>query len=148
MSLDVTLKSPKVNGPERWAIFIREDGQNREITLEEWNQRNPGRKPSLAYTGGGACVYTSNITHNLGKMADEAGIYQHLWRPEEIGITKASELIYPLTEGLAKLKADPEHFKQFNAANGWGLYEHFVPFVEEYLKACIENPESEIEVSR
>lgn len=93
-------------------------------------------------------VYWRNITHNLGPMAKEAGIYQHLWRPEELGITTAQELIEPLTEGLAKLKADPAHYNQFNAANGWGLYEHFVPFVEGYLEACKENPDAVIEVSR
>ena len=93
-------------------------------------------------------VYWHNITHNLGPMAKEAGIYQHLWRPEELGITTAQELIEPLTEGLAKLKADPKHYSEFNAANGWGLYEHFVPFVEDYLRACKENPDAEIEVSR
>lgn len=31
-------------------------------------------------------VFWANITHNLGRMADEAGIYKHLWRPEEIGM--------------------------------------------------------------
>ena len=36
-------------------------------------------------------VYTSNITHNLGKMADAVvlsngkNLYQVLWRPEEHG---------------------------------------------------------------
>lgn len=35
-------------------------------------------------------VCALNITHNLGRMAKEAGIYQHLWRPEEIGVTKAA----------------------------------------------------------
>jgi hypothetical protein len=93
-------------------------------------------------------VYWRNITHNLGPMAKESGIYQHLWRPEELGITTAQELIEPLTEGLAKLKADPDHYSEFNAANGWGLYEHFVPFVESYLEACKENPDAKIEVSR
>lgn len=48
-------------------------------------------------------VFGSNITHNLGEMAEEAGIYKHLWRPEEIGITKADQLIAPLREGLARL---------------------------------------------
>ena len=93
-------------------------------------------------------VYWRNITHNLGKMAAEAGIYQHLWRPEEIGITHADQLIEPLTEGLARLKADPEHYSKFNAPNGWGLYEHFVPFVEDYLRACRENPDAEVTVCR
>ena len=29
-------------------------------------------------------VYSANITHNLGGMAREGGIYQACWRPEEI----------------------------------------------------------------
>jgi len=93
-------------------------------------------------------VYSSNITHNLGKMAREAGIYEHLWRPEEIGITKAEQLIKPLEEGLALLQREPDHFKQFDAPNGWGRYEHFVPFVQQYLDACRENPDADISVSR
>ena len=94
------------------------------------------------------CVYDANITHNLGDMAGKAGIYYHLWRPEEIGITKAGELIEPLTEGLKKLKKNPEYYKQFNSPNGWGMYEHFIPFVEGYLDACKEYPESTIIVCR
>jgi len=93
-------------------------------------------------------VYSSNITHNLNKMADAAGIYQHLWRPEEIGISYAGELILPLTVGLDKLKAEPAKFKAFDAANGWGKYENLVAFVEEYLRACVEYPDAEIHVSR
>ena len=93
-------------------------------------------------------VFSSNITHNLNKMAEEAGIYEHLWRPDEIGITKAEQLIDPLREGLAKLKAEPERFKKFNATNGWGLYEHLVPWVEKYLQACEANPDADVSVSR
>ena len=93
-------------------------------------------------------VYDSNITHNLNKMADAAGIYKHLWRPDEIGITTAEQLIAPLTAGLALLKSDPERFEAFNSPNGWGLYEHFVPFVEGYLRACEANPDATVEVSR
>lgn len=93
-------------------------------------------------------VYSRNITHNLNKMAAEAGIYEALWRPEEIGINRADQLIEPLTVGLAKLKADPEFFQKFNSPNGWGMYEHFVPFVEDYLQACKENPDAEVNVSR
>ncbi len=29
-------------------------------------------------------LYWRNITHNLGRMAVEAGIYEALWRPEEL----------------------------------------------------------------
>lgn len=92
--------------------------------------------------------YEANITHNLGAMAEEAGIYKHLWRPEEIGITKAAQLIEPLRAGLALMKSDPPRFEKHNAPNGWGLYEHFVPFVEKYLAACEEYPEADVSVSR
>lgn len=112
-------------------------------------------------------VYWANITHNLGTMANEAGIYEALWRPyrlkpnydttmdydaerkfESENPSTAKEIIEILEKGLAYLKARPEHFKKFNASNGWGLYEHFVPFVERYLEACKENPEAEIICSR
>jgi hypothetical protein len=93
-------------------------------------------------------IYTANITHNLNEMADAAGIYKHLWRPDEIGITKAWQLIEQLRDGLDRLKSNPEHYKQFDSPNGWGTYESFVPFVEKYLQACIENPESDVVVSR
>ena len=93
-------------------------------------------------------VYSANITHNLGKMAEAAGIYKYLWRPEEIGITHAGDLIPALEGGLERLKADPKYFETFNSPNGWGMYEHFVPFVENYLEACKANPNAEIGISR
>ena len=93
-------------------------------------------------------IYDRNITHNLNKMADAAGIYKHLWRPEEIGITKAAQLIEPLREGLALLLSDPERFKQFNPSNKWGCYDGLVDFVREYLSACEENPNATVSVSR
>ena len=93
-------------------------------------------------------LYSRNITHNLNLMAGEAGIYEACWRPDEIGITKAEQLIEPLTKGLALLRADPERFKAFNASNGWGVYENFVEFVEDYLSNCREHPDADVEVSR
>lgn len=93
-------------------------------------------------------VLNENITHNLGRMAKEAGIYELLWRPEEIGVTKASQVIEPLTSGIALLESDPERFKQFNSPNGWGMYEHFVPFCKRILQGCIEYPDADVRVWR
>lgn len=90
-------------------------------------------------------IFDSNITHNLGKMAHEAGIYMHLWRPSEIGIRHAEELIKPLEAGLAKLRENPDHFKKFNPENGWGDYDLLVRFVEEYRDACQMYPQAEVE---
>jgi hypothetical protein len=43
---------------------------------------------------------------------------------------------------------DPERFEVYDSPNGWGLYEHFVPFVEAYLEACEKYPDAEVSVSR
>lgn len=93
-------------------------------------------------------IYAGNITHNLNKMAMEAGLYECMWRPEECGITKAEQMIGPLTVGLETLKADPEKYSALNPPNGWGSYERLVAFVEAYLRACGENPEADVSAWR
>lgn len=94
------------------------------------------------------CVYNANITHNLGAMAEVAGIYEALWRPDENRIVNASQLIEPLTAGLSKMREDPAKFKKHDASNGWGTYADFVPWIEKYLQACKDHPEATVGVSR
>ena len=94
------------------------------------------------------CVFDSNITHNLAKMAEAAGIYQACWRPEDIRITTARELIPHLELGLERLRFDPKRFEALAPENGWGTYQGLVHFVVEYLSACREHPDAAIEVSR
>lgn len=149
MSLDVYLTLPGAKSETGSGIFIRENGSTKEISRKEWDKKFPGREPVAAQVGDdGDEVYTANITHNLGKMASEVGIYQHLWRPDEINISKAAELIGPLRDGLALLKNDPERFKQFNPSNGWGDYEGLVRFTENYLRACEKHPTADVSVWR
>lgn len=81
-------------------------------------------------------------------MAEAAGIYKELWRPEELGITKARQLIEPMERGLILLRSDPDRFKAFDASNGWGTYVNFVPWVDKYLQACKEYPDADVSVSR
>jgi hypothetical protein len=92
--------------------------------------------------------YSGNITHNLAKMAKEAGIYECLWRPEEMGICLASQIIGPLEGGLCLLVANKARFEEFNAPNGWGLWENLVHFCACYLQACRDNPCASVSVSR
>ena len=94
------------------------------------------------------CVFDYNITHNLSQMAEKAGVYKALWRPEELNIKEAGGLIHILESGLADLKNRPAYFKNFNPPNGWGHYDGLVDFVEKYLKACKENKTAKIWVSR
>ena len=93
-------------------------------------------------------IYSANITHNLNKMAEAAGIYKALWRPDEIGVTKASQLIPLLEAGLTRLEKNPDKFKKYNPSNGWGSYEGLVRFVKEYLTQCRRYPDADVIVCR
>lgn len=152
MSLDVTLVMggvPRIK-PEGSGIFVRDGGGIREMSREEWDAKFPGREPVVCHGGETESteVYWRNITHNLAEMASAAGIYQHLWRPDEIGVTEAVALIDPLTEGLKRLRAEPDKFRAYDPPNGWGSYEGFVTFVADYLAACRKYPSATIRVSR
>jgi hypothetical protein len=96
----------------------------------------------------GENLYSRNITHNLARMALEAGIYECLWRPDEHGITHARQIIEPLAAGVALLATQKARFEEFNAPNGWGLWQHFLLFCADYLQACRGNPDALVKVSR
>jgi len=135
-----------------------------DLSRKKWVSYDEGKTHSVE----NETIYSANITHNLGEMADKAGIYEALWRPhrlkegynipeedhhaewefEDNSITLAKEIIPLLEKGLADLKNRPEYFKKYNSPNGWGMYEHFVPFVEKYLEACKANPDSIVTTDR
>ena len=93
-------------------------------------------------------LYETNITHNLNKMAHEVDLYYCLWRPEEKNIKKAVQLIKPLKKGIELMKNNPGKYKKYDATNGWGTYDQFLPWLEELLKACEMYPDARIRVSR
>ncbi len=93
-------------------------------------------------------LFDASITHNLTCMAEDDGLYKHLWHPDEIGITQAFQLIEPLQAGLVQLRSDQSRFLNLNPSNGWGSYKDFVPWVGEYLAACKKYPKSTVRVSR
>jgi hypothetical protein len=90
-------------------------------------------------------VHSENITHNMTRMASEAGLYDCLWHPGDHGFKQAKQLIDTLTKGIVLMRANPDHFKQFNPANGWGDYAVFLDQLEALLEACIAHPEATIE---
>lgn len=101
-------------------------------------------------------VGSFNYTHNLGKMAGEVKyghslhdtLYYLLWRPEEIDITQAGQMIPHLEKSIEILENMPAFFKTFNPPNKWGDYDTFLGFCKEVLKCCKENPDAEVEASR
>lgn len=92
-------------------------------------------------------LFDVNITHNLNKMAAVAGLYYPLWHPEEIG-TKAGELIPALKTGIDALILKADICKELAPSNGWGDYDLLLRVANEYLDACIKNPQATIYVSR
>lgn len=149
MSLDVYLTMTGEVALAGSGIFVRECGQTKEISRAEWDEKFPGREPVVVSADDeDDIVYSANITHNLTRMANEAGVYQALWRPEEISITKAHQLVEPLRAGLALLESDPERFAAFNPSNGWGDYAGLVSFVRDYLRACESYPNADVRASR
>lgn len=150
MSLDVYLR---VHGMQQQragsGIFIREGGQTKAITRSEYESRFPGGEPIvLEQTTETDEVFHANITHNLVTMASKAGLYECLWRPDEIGIVYAKDLVPPLRAGLQQLLEDPENFEEYNPPNGWGNYDILLAFCARYLAACVKYPEAMIKVSR
>jgi len=93
-------------------------------------------------------VFERNITHNLSKMAKVCGVYHACWKPEAINCFQAKHILPLLEQGLANMECFPDFYKQFNASNSWGVYEHFIKFLTEYINACKEYPETIIKVSR
>jgi len=93
-------------------------------------------------------VFDAYVTHNLNRMAEEAGIYGCLWRPEDIEITHAHQLIEPLSAGLAKLATGKSRFEKLNPENGFGSWKGFVIWCAEYLQACRDHPDASVHASR
>lgn len=83
-----------------------------------------------------------NITHNLTDMAEALGVYQMLWRPEEIPGLKAKDMLEPLGKAIAELSINPRKYKKYEAPNGWGTIEHFLPWLKKVREACEEYPEA------
>ena len=148
MSLDVylTTKNPIIKSGT--GVFVRENGTTIELTSEQVKEKFPNAENISETESETNTVYSANITHNLNTMADAADLYKVLWRPDEINITKAQQLIEPLTKGLQELRSNPEKYEAFNPDNGWGDYNQLVNFVKNYLKACIDNPDADVNVWR
>jgi len=90
-------------------------------------------------------VYTTNITHNLGDMAQAAGIYEALWHPERVGIKTAHDLAVAIEPGIMDMNSNPQKYKKYDAPNGWGTYIQFIPWLYELLVACKKHPNARVE---
>lgn len=154
MSLDITIISPEPIKKKSTGIYARIDGQTRELTKEEAIAHFPDIDPDdiIEEEIETNEFWHGNITHNLYEMARQCygrDLYLNdlLWRdemPDDI-----TEYIIDLRACLFELKDNPEEYKQYNPANGWGTYEQLCDFVEQFIKALVNMPSgSTIEYSK
>lgn len=149
MSLDVTLiTEQKVIRKGGTGVFVRNDGKTRELSDEEVMEKFPNAVVNIQEDYETNEVFSANITHNMGRMAQAVDIYTALWRPDEQGWTYAKDITGMLERGLKRLLKSPDNFKKYNPESGWGDYDGLVEFTKNYLEACKAYPEAKIEVSR
>ena len=171
MGLDVSLV---VNEPvlkRGTGIYVRENGQNKELSYEEAVERYGVDNVEIQEFETNE-VYSDSITHNMVRMAKVAGLYDVLWRPflvvsveltpegakvmsqtdldifEEETEVYARDLIPHLEKGLAWLVVHELDVEHLNPENGWGDFDTLLNFTRNYLKACIMNPLAQVEVWR
>jgi hypothetical protein len=88
-----------------------------------------------------------NIINNLNAVAQEAGLHEILWSPDEM-TTTASQMIVPLEKGIKELEANPDKYKAFDASDGFRHYKSFADFCKAMLRKCHEYPDAVIEASK
>ena len=165
MSLDLYIISKKPIKYKGTGIYIRENGQTKELSLEEANKLYPKANVEEV-TSEDNIYWHGNITHNLGAMADHCycqcpdkiSLHSILWRPEETALLTVSGKLTPsytkaLSVCLDELKRYRNYYEKFNPENSWGDYVTLVNFVESLLEALNKIPNEEynnyiIEASR
>lgn len=79
------------------------------------------------------------ITHNLNEMAIALGVYEIIWKPDEVFPNqdiKPSMVVDKLEEAYQDLKNNKNKYSQFNPKNGWGDYEALSYFIDRYINIC------------
>lgn len=86
----------------------------------------------------GTRLFDATISKEFEAVAEEAGIAEHLYEPDVIGMKTAEQLSDSLANaGMKLLDQDPTPHRQ-----------HFAGWLGKYLKACTEFPAARIEVTR
>lgn len=93
-------------------------------------------------------IYHGSVSHNCNAMAMVAGCYHAVWRPDEIGIETAKDLIPHLENGILEMREKKLELMRHEPANGFGSYEGLLRFLESYLSACRRNPKTKVYACR
>jgi hypothetical protein len=83
-----------------------------------------------------------NYTYNVSKMYVVA-IGKSI---SDFHGMKAIDAVDILSKGYTEMRDNPEKYKAMNPENGWGNYEGALAYLGSLLDACVENPNSTIQV--
>ena len=86
-----------------------------------------------------------NITHNLGRMWQLAGVYDALYERDG---QVAGDTWRTLMAGVEFMKTHPAECRALDSPNGWGTYKDALPWLEEVTEAFRKHPKATIGVSR
>lgn len=92
-----------------------------------------------------------NVTHNCKRHANALGVGALLWECQTLNgdrLTRAADFVPGVARALAELTLNPDAFRQFDAANGWGSVESFRGFLAEVLVALLADPDAEVRACR
>lgn len=100
-------------------------------------------------------VFDINITHNLNNMAKALGVYEILWRPEELAEKAGVDKIYvknfikPINEAIEELTSNIDYYQEkYGPENGWGSAEVLLEDLRKIRQAIEDNPNGYFEASR
>lgn len=132
-------------------VYIRENGETRELkTKEEVKRYFPGREVEEK-TYETDEVWHRNITHNLGRMADKVNpgvrsLYQLFWHPSETTVTRG--WVSEVFECYQELKNRRDYFKPMEEENRvtektgetyiWGTYDNLLKFTKSLLECLLD----------
>ena len=142
MSLDYYIISKMPVEHKHTGIYIRENGETKELSKEEAEKKFD--MPVEEYTSTDSELLHVNITHNLAKMAkqceiDGISLYDVLWHPDEVLINGEPSISYcqNLFILYRELKAHREKYEKFNPPNGWGSYDGLLKALRKIIKCLI-----------
>ena len=150
MSLDLYIISKTPVKHKGTGVWVRENGQNKELSPEEAKERFPNNEFPEFETEDDE-YWHSNITSNLRKMSEqctynnngiEYSLYRMLWHPEETGLLDdgnvlTKEYVAILLNLLNELQLHKDKYEMYNPANGWGSYDTLYNFVDSLMTSLI-----------
>ncbi len=140
MSLDIYLTVPREKSRAEQAIdLLRANGFDEfadELYARHSEDCGPNRVSSLS------------IPSALWRMAEQGGFYGYVWRPEQMRVTKSSQMAVHLRRAIAWMESHRGDAPVFSGMGGPGGHARLLQSLREYLAACEEFPDADIEVSR